>query len=306
MYLEHFKLSRNPFPSTPQLDFFFSGGGRTAAINAIDYALQENFGIVKIIGQTGVGKTMLCRQAYRELSEKYDILFLSDPSLDSTHSILAAVASELNPEWDLSRPKNKLFQQVMQTLIKQKETGKPTILFIEEAQKLTTEQFEELRYLTNLETSQDKLLQIILFGQPELDSRLMQADAQLLSSRLTHSIYLNPLSRKDFVDYLHHRLAIAGILKPEVFIPTALVNCIFFLSQGSLRQANQILEKTLFAAYLRKADKPNFFDIAAAVRSMSRKGAEVKYTRKQLASVFSIGIFFGWVAFTATAPAVLH
>lgn len=302
MYLEHFSLSRNPFPSTPQLDFYYPGAGRDNAINAIDFGLQENFGIIKIIGQIGCGKTMLCRQAYRQLATNYDILFISDPSLDSCHSILSAVASELNPEWDLNKPKNKLFQQIMQTLIQQQKSERPTILFIEEAQKLTPQQFEELRYLTNLETSQEKLLQLVLFGQPLLDANLLKTDAQLLSSRITHSVFLNSLSFSEFTDYVHHRLKIAGCSNPPDLFTQMQLAMIYTLSQGSLRRANQLLEKVLFAAYIKKRVKPNLVDIATALRSTARIGAEMRYTRAQLLSVFSVGIFFGWLAFTTTAP----
>lgn len=302
MYIDHFNLSRNPFPSTPQLDFYFDGGGRDAAIDAIDLALQENFGIIKIIGQIGCGKTMLCRQAYRQLADKYDVLFISDPSLDSCESILTAVASELNPEWDLSKPKNKLFQQIMQTLVKQHQSNKPTILLIEEAQKMTSEQFEELRYLTNLETSQDKLIQIVLFGQPSLDANLLKTDAQLLSSRLVHSIFLKPLSLSEFTRYVEHRLAVAGARQADTLFSQTQIFLTYMLANGSLRRANQLLEKTLFSSYINKRQQPAFRDFTAAARSMSYVGAQCRYTRGQLASVFSLGIFFGWMAFTATTP----
>lgn len=302
MYLDYFNLKRNPFPSTPQLDFYFSGGERESCINAIEFGLQENFGIIKIIGQTGCGKTMLCRQAYRQLSDRYDILFISDPSLDSCHSILSAVASELNPEWDLNKPKNKLFQQVMQTLVQNSQSDRPTILFIEEAQKITPTQFEELRYLTNLETSQDKLMQIVLFGQPSLDASLLKADVQLLSSRITHTVFLKPLSFVDFIQYVHHRLAIAGHKKPELLFSNTQLGLVYSLSNGSLRYANQLLEKILFASFIKKRKTPHLFDVATALRSTSKIGAELRYTRAQLLSVFSVGLFMGWLAFTSTSP----
>lgn len=302
MYLDYFNLKRNPFPSTPQLDFYYSGGERESSINAIDFGLQENFGIIKVIGQTGCGKTMLCRQAYRQLSDRYDILFISDPSLDSCHSILSAVASELNPEWDVNKPKNKLFQQVMQTLVQQSQTDRPTILFIEEAQKITPTQFEELRYLTNLETSQDKLMQIVLFGQPSLDASLLKADVQLLSSRITHTVFLKPLSFGHFIQYVHHRLTVAGHSNPEQLFSNMQLGFIYTLSNGSLRHANQLLEKVLFASYIKKRKVPYLLDIATALRSMSKIGAELRYTRAQLLSVFSIGLFMGWLVFTSTEP----
>ena len=305
MYNDYFDLERNPFPSTPQLDFYYAGGGRDSAINAIEFALTENFGIIKILGQVGCGKTMVCRQAYRQLAQNYDILFISDPSLDSTQSILTAVASELNPEWDTNRPKNKIFQQVMQTLIQHANNKKPTILFIEEAQKLTTEQFEELRYLTNLETSQDKLLQIVLFGQPSLDAVLLKSDLKLLSSRITHSIFLKPLSFYDFKSYVYHRFYVAGSKKPETLFSSLQLSIIYALANGSLRYTNQLMEKTLFSCYLHKRKKPSLGDIASAARSMSRVGAQFKYTRTHMVSVFSIGMFIGWLAFTATTPIAL-
>ena len=306
MYLEHFGLNINPFPSTPQLDFFFSGGQRAEAIDAIDLALKESFGIIKVIGTVGSGKTMLCRQAYRQLANQYDILFISDPSLDSCTSILTAVAGELNPEWDTQKPRNKLFQQIMQTLMQQANKNKPTVLFIEEAQKITPTQFEELRYLTNLETSQDKLLQIVLFGQPSLDAQLMRTDAQLLSARVTHSLFIKPFSAKVFREYTHHRLAIAGLRKPAELFTDLQLRIIYFLANGSLRYANQLMEKALFAAFLRKAKAVGLKDVAVAVRSMTPVGAQFQYTRAQLVSGFSFGLFLGWIAFMATSPLTVN
>ena len=302
MYLEHFGLKRNPFPTTPNLDFFYNGGSRSEAIEAIHFALEKNFGIIKVLGSVGTGKTMICRKAHRILSEQYDVLFISDPSLESGESIISAVANELNPEWDLSKPKSKIFNQVIQTLIQHKNNHKESVLFIEEAQKLTQDQLEELRYLTNLETSQDKLLQIVLFGQPTLDAILLKSDAQLLSSRLTHSIFIKPLTFSEFKEYVELRLSIAGLPKEETLFTHWQLWVIYQVSNHSLRYANQLLEKALFSAFIRKSYTISIKDIATSVANIGNPGAGMKYTRAQLASVFSLGVFIGWLGFTATQP----
>jgi len=302
MYIEYFGFERNPLPTTPNLDFFYGEDGKNETIEAIDFGLKQSFGIIKVIGHIGSGKTILCRQAHKMLNSSYNIIFISDPALADSESILSVVSRELSPEIDLDKPKNKIFHQLIQALINLRREHKPCVLFVEEAQKLSVQQLEELRYLTNLETSQDKLMQIVLFGQPSLDAVLLQTDAQLLSSRITQSIFIKPFNFSGFKRYIEHRFQIAGLSKPSKFFTSLQLWVIYHISDQSLRFAHQLIEKTLFSTYTRQAKKPSLLDIATGLRSMEQQKAHIKYSRVHLLSCFSVGIMCGWLIFTLLQP----
>ncbi|HZV98760.1 MAG TPA: AAA family ATPase, partial [Methylophilaceae bacterium] len=205
MYYAHFGLKQPPFKITPNTEFFFSGGNRGVILDALIYAITSGEGIIKVVGEVGSGKTMLCRMLQTLLPEKVESVYLANPSM-APEDVLHAIAFELQ----LKLPKNADRPQVMQALqsylLQRHETGKQIVIFVEEAQGMPLATLEEIRLLSNLETKHDKLLQIVLFGQPELDANLNETQIRQLRERITHSFNLSPLDETEIGEYLIFRL----------------------------------------------------------------------------------------------------
>jgi MSHA biogenesis protein MshM len=247
MYYAHFGLRQPPFKITPNTEFFFSGGDRGAVLNALVYAITSGEGIVKVVGEVGSGKTMLCRMLETMLPENIERVYLANPSLapeDIPHAIAFELQLELPPE------ANRL--QVMQTLqnhlIERHAQGRQVVIFVEEAQGMPLATLEEIRLLSNLETNNDKLLQIVLFGQPELDANLNQQHIRQIKERITHSFKLGPLNDHDIAEYLIYRLRAAGYFGPPLFAKNT-VKHIAHASQGLVRRVNILADKAMLAAF---------------------------------------------------------
>lgn len=247
MYYAHFGLKQPPFKITPNTDFFFSGGNRGAVLDALIYAITSGEGIIKVVGEVGSGKTMLCRMLQTLLPEKVESIYLANPSV-APEDVLHAIAFELQ----LKLPKNADRLQVMQVLQKylldRHEQGKQVVIFVEEAQGMPIATLEEIRLLSNLETKHDKLLQIVLFGQPELDINLNQTQIRQLRERITHGFNLGPLEEKDVGEYLIFRLRTAGYFGPHLF-NKASIRRLYKASQGLVRRVNILADKALLAAF---------------------------------------------------------
>jgi MSHA biogenesis protein MshM len=247
MYYAHFGLKQPPFKITPNTDFFFSGGNRGAVLDALIYAITSGEGIIKVVGEVGSGKTMLCRMLQTLLPEKVESVYLANPSV-APEDVLHAIAFELQ----LKLPKNADRLQVMQVLQKylldRHEQGKQVVIFVEEAQGMPIATLEEIRLLSNLETKHDKLLQIVLFGQPELDVNLNQTQIRQLRERITHGFNLGPLEEKDVGEYLIFRLRTAGYFGPHLFNRSA-IRRLYKASEGLVRRVNILADKALLAAF---------------------------------------------------------
>lgn len=247
MYLDHFGLSAPPFRITPDPGLFFPGGDRGAVLQALRYAVSNGEGIVKVVGEVGSGKTMLCRMLHRELPESVEVVYLANPSL-APEEVLHAVAFELGlaPAGDTHRL--EVMQALQRHLLERHGQNRRVVLFVEEAQGMPVATLEELRLLSNLETTTEKLLQIVLFGQPELDATLARHDLRQFRERITFSFDLKPLSRIEVRDYLLARLRACGYRMGELFSPAA-VRAIAHHSEGLLRRINILADKALLAAF---------------------------------------------------------
>lgn len=247
MYNEHFGLKQSPFRITPDTRLFFPGGGRGDILDALVYAITSGEGIIKVVGEVGSGKTMLCRMLEERLPENVEIVYLANPSL-SPDDILQAIALEMN----LSVPDTGKRLQVMhaleQRLVEKHAKNRQVVVFIEEAQSMPIETLEEIRLLSNLETKREKLLQIVLFGQPELDENLDQPNIRQLRERITHSFHLDPLSRDELRDYVNHRMRAVGYRGPDVFRPNAFQS-LARASEGLTRRINILADKALLSAF---------------------------------------------------------
>jgi len=247
MYYEHFGLKYPPFKITPDTQLFFAGGNRGLVLDALLYAIQSGEGIVKVVGEVGSGKTMLCRMLQEKLSQHVEIVYLLNPRL-SPDKILHAVALELQLPITPQTDRLEVMQRLQSTLLEKHAVNKQVVVFIEEAQEMPLETLEEIRLLSNLETSRSKLLQIVLFGQPELDHNLAVLHIRQLRERITHSFYLSPLSRKEISEYIYFRMQAVGYRGPPVFTPEA-VRLITKVSNGLLRRVNILADKSLLAAF---------------------------------------------------------
>lgn len=163
MYYPHFGLKEPPFKITPNTDFFFSGGNRGAVLDALVYAIVNGEGIIKVVGEVGSGKTMLCRMLQTILPEKIESIYLANPSV-APEDVLDAIAFELQLELPKDADRLKVMQVLQAHLLKRHAEGRQVVIFVEEAQGMPLATLEEIRLLSNLETRQDKLLQIVLFG----------------------------------------------------------------------------------------------------------------------------------------------
>ena len=246
MYLDHFGLSEPPFRITPNTEFFFQGANRGATLEALLYAISQDEGIVKVSGEVGSGKTMLCRVLMERLPKNVETVFLANPSL-SADEILLAIADELGFEMGELRSA-RLLRALQDRLIALFADGRRVVVLIDEAHAMPKPTLEEIRLLSNLEANRHKLLQIVLFGQPELDALLDTADMRQLKERITHSFRLDPLRREDVDSYVEFRMRAAGYRGPNVFARQAL-ELIAQASQGLTRRVNILADKALLAAF---------------------------------------------------------
>src|SRR3954468_13593583 len=246
MYLEHFGLREAPFRITPHTEFFFSGANRGTTLEALLYAITAGEGMVKVTGEVGSGKTMLCRVLMERLPETVETIYLAVPSLTRDER-LAAIASDLGIETSGANT-TKLVRALQEKLIEIHAAGRSVVALIDEAHAMPLATLEEIRLLSNLETEKEKLLQIVLFGQPELDAHLALPNMRQLKERITHSFMLGPLPSREVGDYIGFRLRAAGYHGPELFGRDAL-RIIAEASEGLTRRINIYADKTLLAAF---------------------------------------------------------
>jgi len=264
MYYAHFGLTEPPFRITPNTEVFFAGGNRGAILDALIYAISQGEGIVKVTGEVGTGKTMLCSMLQSRLPSEIETVYLAHPSV-SPEEILHAIAFEL--QLDVAREAGRMdvMQALYSYLLERHAQGKQVVIFIEESQNMPIATLEEVRLLSNLETGKYKLLQIVLFGQPELDENLRQTHIRQLRERITHSFTLSPLTPQEIAEYLIFRLRAVGYRGPDLF-STSVIKRIAQASAGLTRRVNLIADKALLAAFSENTHTIQGKHIAAAIR----------------------------------------
>lgn len=246
MYLDHFGLSQAPFKITPNTGFFYTGGNRGAILDALLYAITHGEGIVKVTGEIGSGKTMLCRMLESLLPENIEVIYLPNPSI-GRDEILFVIAGELGLITEGQRTA-MIIRALQSRLIENHAQGRQIVIIVDEAQAMPLESLEEVRLLSNLETETHKLLQIVLFGQLDLDHNLAQPQMRQLRERITHNFVLPPFQKGSLADYLMFRMRAAGYHGPDLFGADA-VKLIANASQGITRRINVLADKTLLAAF---------------------------------------------------------
>src|SRR6185436_11157984 len=246
MYLEHFGLREAPFRITPHTEFFFAGANRGATLEGLVYAITAGEGLVKVTGEVGSGKTMLCRVLIERLPASVETIYLAVPSL-TRDEMLASIAADLGID-AAGASTHKLVRALQERLIALHAEGRHVVALIDEAHAMPLATLEEIRLLSNLETGTRKLLQIVLFGQPELDAHLAAPHMRQLKERITHSFALEPLPPRDIKDYVGFRMRAAGYRGPDLFGPDVL-RVIADASEGLTRRINIYADKTLLAAF---------------------------------------------------------
>lgn len=250
MYLRHFSLREAPFSITPDTAFFYPHEGAQAALNTLLVALRSGEGFIKIVGEVGCGKTVLCRQLLRILHGEFVTAYIPNPDM-GPDDLLLALAGEL----DVSVPENASRHQVLNALrdclLKHAHSGRRVVVCIDEAQAVPLRTVESLRLLSNLETEKRKLLQLVLLGQPELDEKLSRPEIRQLLQRITFSEHLGPMAARRVPSYLEYRLATAALnasTDVKVFEPAAAVLLARY-SAGVPRLVNVLAHKCLMLAF---------------------------------------------------------
>ncbi len=292
MYYDFFGLNQPPFRITPDTQLFYSGADRGDILQALIYAIQNGEAITKVVGEVGTGKTMLCRMLEHKLPEHIEVVYLPNPNIPR-ENILHALAFEVGLPEAIGQGVSRLeLTKAFEAYLLQKHADhQQVVVFVEEAQSMPLETLEEIRLLSNLETQQHKLLQVVLFGQPELDQNLAAPHVRQIKERITNSLYLPPLKVADIPDYLMFRMHLAGYNGAELFTGGA-ARLIARGSRGLLRRINILADKALLAAYAQNAHLVTRRHVAIAIQD-SEFGRLSHWYRPSWVASLLVGMVLG-------------
>jgi len=245
MYEQYYGLSEKPFSLTPDTEFYYQSITHQEALNVLLVAIRAGDGFIKVTGEVGTGKTLICRKLLDALEPELDTVYIPNPYMNC-NALLDAVVHEMGIADRLEN--DNYMACINHYLIANARRGRSTVIILDEAQSLPAQSLEAIRLLSNLETGKQKLVQIVLFGQPELDARLAQSSIRQLQQRIMHAYQLQPLNRDSVRSYLLHRIRSAGYRGPELFDNGALRR-LYKLSQGIPRVINVLCNKALMLAY---------------------------------------------------------
>ena len=299
LYLEHFGLAEPPFRITPHTDFFFDGADRGATLEALIYAILHDEGIVKLSGEVGSGKTMLCRVLMERLPPHVETIYLATPSL-ARDEILHAIADDLELRLTHERTTVAL-RELQEHLIRLYGAGRRVVVLIDEAHVMPEETLEQVRLLSNLESNRHKLMQLVLFGQPELDATLAKPSLRQLRDRITHAFRMRPLSEPEVAKYVSFRMRAAGYRGPDVFAPGALAR-VARASGGLTRRINILADKSLLAAFTQDVHAVTERHVRAAIADsefarLRKPWRPAVYAGVALAAGVLIGAAVHWAFF---------
>lgn len=296
MYRQHFGLIERPFTLTPDTGFFFGYGSHQEALNVLLVALRSGEGFVKVTGEVGTGKTLICRMLLGYLGPEFVTAYIPNPAL-TPRALHLSLAEELGLTRNLNMGQHGILRAINDALTGLSAEGRRVVLLLDEAQALTDESLEALRLLTNLETEKSKLLQIVLLGQPELDERLQAAHLRQLRQRITFSYRLQPLDSEGVGGYVKHRLAVAGADGNALFARAA-TRLLYKASGGIPRLVNVLAHKALLSAWGQGACQVKCHHVRRAIddtesvapaRSFRRR---LGYALTGIATAFGAGLGF--------------
>jgi general secretion pathway protein A len=265
VYLDYYGLKEPPFSITPNPRFLYFSGKHREALNHMLYGIRERKGFVQITGEVGAGKSTLCRALLSQLGNNYSTALILNPILDADQ-LMRAIALEFGLD---ARGLDRLetLEEINLFLLRQVEDGREAVLVIDEAQNLTNDLLEQVRLLSNLETDDRKLLQIVLMGQPELRDRLNNPALRQLRQRITVRYHLSPLKRGEVGEYVHHRLTVSGSKGGPCFTLPALWR-VFCYSQGIPRLVNAVCDKSLLAGFVQQRGRIDYRLVGRAIREL--------------------------------------
>lgn len=298
LYLDHFGLSKPPFQITPDLDFFFSGGRRGDILLALLHVAAHDEGISTLVAEVGSGKTLLARLMISRLGPEICAVYLANPCF-SRDEIVAAIARDLGLT-ELSESTEGKLAALQAELLRRHAAGQRVLLVVDEAHAMPAESLEEVRLLSNLETGQHKLINIMLFGQPELDTLLADTRLRQVRDRVIHRFQLSPLQCSEASAYIDHRLRAAGWQGADLFSTTAMTRLIK-ASDGRARRINLLADKALLAAYAQgeRSVEPRHVDNAVQELPLDRFPTTTPRTNHWRIAATSLAL-----AFVMTAGAV--
>jgi MSHA biogenesis protein MshM len=247
MYRAHFGLREPPFGITPDTSFAFSCTSHQEALNTLLVSITNGEGFIKITGEVGTGKTLLCRRFLATLDDKFVSAYIPNPLLDPK-ALMHAFADELRAPVPADADQHQLLKHLNHTLLDIARQGRRVVVCLDEAQAMPLETLEALRLLTNLETEKRKLMQVVLFGQPELDEKLSDESVRQLRQRITFEYHLGALNKPELLLYLAHRLRVAGYTGPPLFTRAA-VNALYASTGGVPRLINILAHKSLLLVF---------------------------------------------------------
>ncbi|MEC4675489.1 MAG: AAA family ATPase [Nitrospirota bacterium] len=266
MYKKYFGLRETPFSIAPDPRYLYLSELHREALAHLMYGMDSDGGFILLTGEVGTGKTTICRSMLEQVPGNINIAFILNPKM-TVEELLASICDELGVIVPEKNTSVKVFvDYINKYLLEEHARGRKTVLIIEEAQNLSTEVLEQLRLLTNLETNERKLLQIIMLGQPELQEKLARPELRQLAQRITARFHLEPLSAKDISAYVKYRLAIAGVYT-ELF-PAETISKLYRLSGGIPRLINLLCDRALLGAYVQEHRLVNRHTLAKAAREV--------------------------------------
>ena len=278
MYEEYFGLKEEPFSIAPDPHYIYMSQGHREALAHLLYGIRRDGGFVLLTGEVGTGKTTVCRCLLDEIPETTDVAFILNPKLTG-EELLATICDEFGISYPDGNTSVKVFvSRINDYLLDVHAKGRRAVLIIEEAQNLGVEVLEQIRLLTNLETNQRKLLQIIMVGQPEIMEKLSQPQLRQLSQRITARYHLGPLSKREVAAYVHHRLSVAGLVRGELF-PRSMLGRLFRLTGGVPRLINVICDRALLGSYVQGKDRVDLKTLKTAAREVSGRGPRQRRPR---------------------------
>jgi MSHA biogenesis protein MshM len=247
MYHQHFGLRQTPFSLTPDTGYFYNFASHREALDTLLVAIKMGEGFLKVTGEVGAGKTLLCRKLLNQLDDSIVTAYIPSPLL-TPHELHEELAEELGISYDQNVDPHQLLKLIYAEMIGLRTQGKQIVLLIDEAQAMPLKTLEALRLLTNLETEKCKLLQVVLMGQPELDERLNKVSVRQIRQRITFSYTLSLMDKTNVEGYISHRLDVAGYSGAELFSHGA-IKLLARASRGTPRIINILCHKALMAAY---------------------------------------------------------
>ncbi len=287
MYEEYFGLNEEPFSIAPDPHYIFMSRGHREALAHLLYGIERDGGFVLLTGEVGTGKTTICRCLLEEIPDTTDVALILNPKL-TVQELLATICDEFGIGYPDGNTSVKLFvSRINNYLLDVHTRGRRAVLIVEEAQNLSTEVLEQIRLLTNLETNERKLLQIIMVGQPEITKKLAEPELRQLSQRITARYHLGPLSRKDLIAYVKHRLVTAGLVRGELF-PLPVLKTLFRLTGGIPRLINVICDRALLGAYVQGKDRVDVKTLKTAAREVSGRAVPQSKRRQAVTALAAL------------------